>query len=127
MLIASVVNLDEVEKEVNQLFTQLNAIKKDLKENFEDLENINEVLDPDDRYPSIMYRFTKDATDDLRSLRDQITLCKSLFKDALQLYQEDHRSQTTSEFFSILKTFSVSWEVRCFLASCRSCLVLPAS
>lgn len=58
-----------------------------------------------------MYRFTRQATDELSSLRDQITLSKALFKDALQLYQEDHRSQTTSEFFSILKTFSVSWEV----------------
>lgn len=103
-----------MDKEVSQIATQLNAVKKDLKENIEELENAEEILSPDDRYPSVMYRFVRQATDEISSLRDQITLSKSLFRDALQLYQEDHRSQTTSEFFSILKTFSVSWEVSGF-------------
>lgn len=111
-------SLDECEKEVSQLFTQLNTLKKELKENFEDIDNVEEILSPDDRYPSVMYRFSREATSELGSLRDQVTLSKSMFRDALQLYQEDHRSQSTSEFFSILKTFSVSYDVRSISTPC---------
>jgi cytokinesis protein len=115
LLIAASVNLEEIRKDCEQLKTEVAEINKELdSKHFQDLDRLQEG----DRYPSVMFPFARQASDELKTLSDLLRLATSSFKEVLQLYPEDHENQNTSAFFGILKTFSVAYAVS--LAYCLS-------
>ena len=108
-------NLDDVRAALQLLQKGLTSTSTDLRDNL-DIYNQTDDVEPEaektnDRYARIMFPFLREAEDEVQSLQDKMRLAGSVFQEVLKLYQEDHRSQTTGEFFSIFKTLVVSYEV----------------
>lgn len=100
-------SLDEVRKEFAEIRKTFATTSQELDDNFQDVEQ----LDPDDGFPRTMVRFLREAGEEIQATQDKITLAITLFSETLKLYQEDRGSQGTIEFFSIFKTFMVSYQV----------------
>lgn len=59
-----------------------------------------------------MFRFAKLAKERLAALNDSATLAAGKYAEALKFYGEDMKSITSTDmFFSIFKTFVVSYKV----------------
>lgn len=110
-----IVNLDDVRAALQLLQKGLTSTSTDLRDNLDIYNQTDdkglEAGKTNDRYARVMFPFLREAEDEVKSLQDKMRLATSVFQEVLKLYQEDHRSQTTGEFFSIFKTLVVSYEV----------------
>lgn len=115
------VNIEDTRKELVQLRTGLQSISKELNDNFADLDH----LPADDGFAKVMWRFVREAGENLSSLVDRISLATSSFASVLSYFGEDHRPYTSSEFFGIFQEFIASYKVsRAVLASAMSLMLI---
>ena len=98
------VNLQEVRKSLGELREGLKAIRKELTENFADMEL-------HDKYAKQMWQFVGRATSQLEDLVDDVNHADSTFAEVVKYYGEDDKNMNSAEFYGIFKTFVTSYKV----------------
>jgi hypothetical protein len=64
-----------------------------------------------------MWRFAREAGDQLAALGDRISLAMSSFSTTVGYFGEQHKAYESSKFFAIFQTFLTSYKARAFIAS----------
>ena len=110
------VSLKEVRKESAKLREDLQSVSNALKEHFQDI-----LDDPDspDSYPRLMFRFVRNATSEVASLTDRVTLAETSFS-AVVTYFGAEESVSSEQFFGDLNTFVSSYRVSALLRAARA-------
>jgi cytokinesis protein len=110
------VSLDESRKDWVELRTELQKIKRELENNFVDIDSLH----PDDGYARLMWPFVAEATERVDSLGDKIKLTDAEFTHVKELFAVEAQKPCSSiEFFGIFKEFVTSYKASfvVFLAS----------
>jgi cytokinesis protein len=101
------VALDENRKEWAELRTDLQKIRRELENNFVDLDSLH----PDDGYARVMWPFVAEASERVDSLGDKLKLTDAEFTHVKELFAVEAQKPCTSvEFFGIFKEFVTSYK-----------------
>ena len=97
--------MQEVRKSLGELREGLKKIRKELTDNFSD-------MDMNDKYGKQMWSFIGKATSQLEDLVDDVNHADNTFSEVVKYYGEDEKNLNSAEFYGIFKTFVTSYKVR---------------